>query len=145
MLKFAITVLFLIVFTSTCGGGGNDVTGVKTSSCDSSFNTSWHWTFQTCANGLPSGISPGQLSTTNGCRLTLDVTPDVVKASGGTYTMIVAFDQGTATVERKGTVCDAIDSGKITERNGHEYAIQFRATPTGGKCCEGDYFANISF
>ena len=144
-LKFALPVLFLISFT-TCGGGGggNSVSGPKITSCDPAFGGDLRWVLSKCS-ALVTGVSKGQLTTTNGCRTTLDVTADTLKAQGQSYTMIIAWDQGTATVERKGTACDAIDNGKLTEISGHSYSFQFRATPTGGKCCDNDYFMTVSY
>ena len=144
ILKIAFALLFLIVCTTCGGGGGSDVTGPKITTCDPAFGGDMRWIISKCG-ALVTGVSKGQLSTTNGCRTTLDVTPDTLKAQGQIYTMVIAWDKSTATLERKGTVCDAIDNGTINDVSGHTYSFQFRSTPTGGKCCDNDYFITVSY
>jgi hypothetical protein len=143
LLKTALTLLALLLLT-TCGGDHlNSITAPKNITCDSAFGGDWHWVLQTCG-GFTDDVAHGQLSTTNGCRLTLDTTPAALKAQGQSYTLIVAFDTQKATLERKGTVCDAIDQGKIVGQNGRQFSIQFTPTPTE-KCCNTDYFATIAY
>ena len=85
-----ILVLFAL---TTCGGDHlSSVTAPpKNISCDAAFNGTWSWILQTCG-GFANGSAPAQLSTANGCRLTLDTTPADLKAKGQSFTLIVAFD-----------------------------------------------------
>ena len=142
--KTACSFLVLLALT-TCGGDHlNSVTAPpKNISCDTAFNGTWSWIMQTCGS-FTNGTAPAQLTTSNGCRLTLDTTPADAAAKGQNFTLIVAFDTQTATLERKGTVCDAIDKGKIVGQNGRQFSLQFQATPTE-KCCNNDYFVNIAY
>jgi hypothetical protein len=143
VIKMPAVFLALVLLTTCSGEHLSSVTGPKNVTCDAAFAGSWRWSLQSCG-GFANDVSVGQLSTTNGCRLTLDTTPAALKAMGQSYTMIVAFDAGTATLERKGTLCDAIDKGKITSQSGRQFSLQFQATPTE-KCCNNDYFANITY
>ncbi len=143
MQKTALALLAIVLLT-TCGGEHlTSVTAPKNISCDAAFGGDWHWVLQTCG-GFNDDVSHGQLSTTNGCRLTLDTTPAALKAQGQSFTMVVAFDTKKVTLERKGTICDAIDNGTIESQNGRSFSIHFFATPTE-KCCGNDYFATIAY
>ena len=143
MQKTALALLAIVLLT-TCGGEHlTSVTAPKNISCDAAFGGDWHWVLQTCG-GFNDDVSHGQLSTTNGCRLTLDTTPAALKAQGQSFTMVVAFDTKKVTLERKGTICDAIDNGTIESQNGRSFSIHFFATPTE-KCCGNDYFATLAY
>jgi hypothetical protein len=143
LLKNACALLALIALT-TCNGGVHSPTEPKNNiACDPAFNGQWSWVLQSCG-AFTNGSSPAQLSTTNGCRLTLDTTPDAQKAMGQTYTLVVSFDNQTATLERKGTVCDAIDKGTIVSQVGREFGIELKPTATE-KCCNQNYFVNIRY
>lgn len=142
-LKLALSAVILFAL-ATCNGGVHSPTEPPNHiSCESGFSGEWSWILQSCG-GFTKGSAPAQLSTANGCRLTLDTTPDNLKALGQTYTLVVAFDAKTATLERKGTVCDTVDNGTIIAQKGHEFSIQFKATPTQ-QCCNNDYFVNIAY
>jgi hypothetical protein len=143
MQKFALALLGITLLTMCGGEHFSSVTAPKNITCDSAFGGDWHWILQTCG-GFSDDVSRGQLSTTNGCRLTLDTTPATLKAQGQTFTMVVAFDTKKVTLERKGTICDAIDNGTIEGQSGRSFSIHFVATPTE-KCCTNDYFATIAY
>ena len=143
MQKIALALLAATLLTM-CSEHLNSVTDPpKSIACDAAFGGSWHWVLQTCS-GVSDNVSPGQLNTSNGCRLTIDTTPATLKAQGQTFTMVVAFDTKKVTLERKGTICDAIDNGTIEGQNGRSFSIHFVATPTE-KCCTNDYFATIAY
>ena len=142
-LKVASSLLALFLL-ATCNGGVHSPTEpAKNIACDPAFAGQWSWVLQSCG-AFTNGSSPAQLSTTNGCRLTLDTTPAAQKALGQTYTLVVAFDTQKATLERKGTVCDAIDKGTIVSQVNHQFAIELTPTPTE-KCCNQNYFVNITY
>jgi hypothetical protein len=143
MQKTALALLAVTLLTRCGGEHLSSVTAPKNISCDAAFGGDWHWVLQTCAGGTD-GVSPGQLSTTNGCRLTLDTTPAALKAQGQTFTMVLAFDTKKVTLERKGTVCDAIDNGTIESQSGRSFGVHFTATKTS-QCCNNDYFATLAY
>ena len=143
MQKIALALLAATLLTM-CSEHLNSVTDPpKSIACDAAFGGSWHWVLQTCS-GVSDAVSPGQLNTSNGCRLTLDTTPATLKAQGQTFTMIVDFGTKKATLERKGTLCDAIDNGTIESLNGRQFGLHFTATKTA-QCCNNDYFATIAY
>jgi len=143
MFKTVLALLDLVLITTCDGEHFTSVTSPKNITCDTAFAGDWHWILQTCG-GFSDDVSHGQLSTTNGCRLTLDTTPAALKEKGQTFTMVVAFDTKKVTLERKGTVCDAIDQGTIESQLGRTFSIHFVATPVE-KCCTNDYFATIAY
>lgn len=146
-IKIVASALALIILT-TCSGGGhsNSPTEPKNITCLSDFNGIWIYSVESgCAHSIvAAGTRQGSLSTVNGCRLTLDITTSDQKAQGLSNVLVVAFDTGKATLERKGSICDGTDQGTIEEQFGHEFRLRFKG-PQGTQCCSADYFVTLQY
>ena len=145
--RLAAAALALLTLT-TCSGGGHEspTSPPQQITCLNEFGGFWAFYIESGCTGTitTAGLNKGTLSTVNGCRLTLDVSNPSQREANQSAILVVSFDTKKVTLERKGTVCDSIDNGEISEAYGRTYRMRFKATQST-QCCANDYFVTIQY
>jgi hypothetical protein len=139
-----LAALLAVVVAAGCGGGGSGPTAPTVTSCNSSFGGDWRWIIKSgCNVQLLTGVSHPTSFDQSSCRVTLDVTPDAVKAAGQTFMMTVNFGDGSATFTKSGTSCDGTDQGSIKTSGATGWDVVFHPSKSD-KCCQFDYEVSLS-